>query len=207
MAQATGPEAPQRWVSRTGREFIIRPIVPADEEELVAFGKRLSPRSVRQRFLTPRVDFDSAYWRQFVHQLTNVDYHRRTAFVVTNPDEAAIRAVGRYEEDGPGSAEVALAVEDSLQGQGIGTELLYHLADHARAHGYATFTAWMLAENIQMRDVFRYSGFPCRFVPAGNLVSVRLDIRERPACPPWRLTAGAAVGEGRATPPPAPAPG
>lgn len=207
VAATAAPGPAERWTSRSGREFIVRLVTPEDEEELLALDKRLSPRSVRLRFLAPRVDFDASHWRRFVHELANVDYHHRTAFVVTDPGGRQIHAVGRYEEDGPCSAEVAFEVEDSLQGQGIGTELLYRLARQARADRYDRFTAWMLAENQPMRDVFRHSGFPYRFASEGELVRVELDIREPPAPPPWCRPVGEGTEGPASTRPTAPLPG
>ena len=56
-------------------------------------------------------------------------------------------------------AEVAFAVADALQGHGIGTRLLEHLAASRAAQGIETFDAYVLGDNRRMLDVFRDSGF------------------------------------------------
>jgi acetyl coenzyme A synthetase (ADP forming)-like protein len=56
-------------------------------------------------------------------------------------------------------AEVAFAVSDAVQGQGIGTRLLEHLANIARDQGIKWFDAYVLGTNRKMFDVFRDSGF------------------------------------------------
>ena len=62
--------------------------------------------------------------------------------------------------DGPClRAEVAFAIADALQGQGIGTLLLEHLAAIARANGIEEFEAYVLGENNRMLQVFETSGF------------------------------------------------
>ena len=52
-----------------------------------------------------------------------------------------------------GRAEVAFAVSDAVQGHGIGTRLLEHLADIARDQGITTFDAYVSGQ--QPSDVRR----------------------------------------------------
>jgi acetyl coenzyme A synthetase (ADP forming)-like protein len=56
-------------------------------------------------------------------------------------------------------AEVAFAIADAVQGNGIGTRLLEQLARMARADGIDGFDAYVLGGNRRMLDVFRDSGF------------------------------------------------
>src|SRR5262249_33907243 len=76
-----------------------------------------------------------------------------------------ILGVGRFERlpGGPGEsprrAEIALAVADEVQGRGIGTLLLEHLATLARALGIEEFEAEVLGENNRMLDLLSGSGF------------------------------------------------
>ena len=165
---------------RDGRTMLFRPIRPDDLEEMLEMGQRLSPRSVRMRFFTTRFDFKAAATRAFIEHLATVDYETRMAYVGHLPGERAIRAIGRYETEMPGVAEVAFTVEDAFAGQGIGTHLLYLLADYARERGYHEFNAMTLAENAAMLGVFRNSGFPCEVVHDGDTVRVVMDIT-RPA--------------------------
>ncbi len=53
------------------------------------------------------------------------------------------------------SAEVAFAVDDSLQGKGLGTLLLERLALLAARNGFTRFWAVTHADNQGMRDVFQ----------------------------------------------------
>ena len=63
------------------------------------------------------------------------------------------------EEDGL-TANVAFAVRDRYQNQGIGTELLSYLTLIARKQGLHGFTAEVLKENEPMLRVFEKMRFP-----------------------------------------------
>lgn len=169
LHETTGPE-PFRL--RDGRELSIRRIRPDDAPRLGDFASRLSPNALRLRFFTPIHSLDP----KFLERLANVDFCERAAFVATFPGEDEIVAVGRYADDGDGVAEVAFTVLDELQGNGIASELLSHLAQLARANGYEEFTATLLAENVDMMDVFRHSGFPLKAVVHGGVEAVRMRI-------------------------------
>ena len=65
-----------------------------------------------------------------------------------------------FELERPDRAEVAFAVADEMQGRGLATVLIAHLAQVAAARGVTTFTATVLPENRRMISVFRESGFP-----------------------------------------------
>jgi RimJ/RimL family protein N-acetyltransferase len=70
-------------------------------------------------------------------------------------------------------AEVGFAVADRMQGRGLGTILLDRLAASASAEGIEEFEATVLAENRQMLDIFRDSGFPIRILSGSR--EVRID--------------------------------
>lgn len=55
-------------------------------------------------------------------------------------------------------AEVAFALIDEYQGQGIGTALMRHLSSIARGAGLQELIAEVLPENAAMLDVFKKSG-------------------------------------------------
>ena len=67
---------------------------------------------------------------------------------------------------------MALAIADGLQGQGLGTLLLGHLAAYAAAADIDTFTADVLPENYRMLGVFRASGYPIRGRSSYGVVSI-----------------------------------
>jgi GNAT superfamily N-acetyltransferase len=108
----------------------------------------------------------------------DVDGNDRAAFVVTECGQRDILAVGQYERTGEDVAEVAFAVMDSLQGEGVGTELLHHLAAHALNHGIARFSAVVLGENAQMLDVFLHCGYEMSMTQKSGTCVVMLMLPE-----------------------------
>ena len=167
-------ERVERFSLRDGREVCIRRIRPEDAERLIEFGGRVSREALRRRFFTPMRRLDP----RFALHLADTDFVARGAFVVTFPEDEAIQAVGRFEQDDerPASAEVAFLVADDLQGQWLGTELLFHLAYFARGLGYTRFTALVLIENSEMMEVFRNAGYPLNSELRGDTIHVELDI-------------------------------
>jgi GNAT superfamily N-acetyltransferase len=61
---------------------------------------------------------------------------------------------------GDAEAEIAFAVADELQGQGIGRQLMSMALELARARGLRTATATLLAENVPMRRLVQRADLP-----------------------------------------------
>ena len=80
--------------------------------------------------------------------------------IVTTGAEERVVAHAVFELERADRAEVAFAVADEMQGRGLATVLIAHLAQVASARGITTFTAIVLPENRRMISVFRESGFP-----------------------------------------------
>jgi acetyltransferase len=151
VASGADPPGYPRELIRTvqvdwGATLRIRPIRPDDEAELRAFFERLSTRTVFQRFFRAWRKLPDEWYPRFVQ----VDYAQRLALVaeVDGADGARLLGVARYEPtDTDGVAEVALVVEDSWQGQGLGRRLLEALLDAAAARGIHRFRADALSDN------------------------------------------------------------
>ena len=78
--------------------------------------------------------------------------------MVEEDGKSVIAGGGRYVVIKPGQAEVAFAVVDQFQGQGIGAALLRHLSSLARKAGLREFVAEVLPDNAAMLKVFEKSG-------------------------------------------------
>lgn len=146
---------------RDSTQVTIRPIRPDDAPRLQALHSRLSPETVRLRFLSvrPTLPPDEA------RQLATVDYKARMAFVATHEDagEDVVVAVARYNAVQPersGEAEAAIVVEDRYQGLGLGTLLLERLLAYARLHAIRAFVGEISAENERAMRFVRRSGLP-----------------------------------------------
>ncbi len=142
-------------VLRDGAVARFRPITPADAGDLVRFFDRLGQQSRYFRFFRVK----ERLTEEEVVYFTTIDYQDRMAFVAYEDD--AMVAVGRYDRsaDDAQAAEVAFAVADDRQGNGIGTQLLQLLTTYARSNGIEQFRAFVLPDNLQMMRVFRNSGY------------------------------------------------
>ena len=146
-------DGPSTITLSDGTQILVRPIRPDDEPRLVELYSRLSHDTRYQRFFSvmQRLPPDWA------HFLANVDYKRRFALVVEQPDDPALIAVGRYEPSGddPGVAELAVVVQDGWQGKGLGSVLMAGLLREAASHGITRFRAYVLGENRRMLQLLR----------------------------------------------------
>lgn len=152
----------------------LRPIRPDDAPQLIAFHRRLSPRSVYRRFFFAHPVLSAGE----VERFTCVDSVDRLALVAEDGDE--LIAVGRYDRN-PGSdeAEVAFVVADDHHHHGIATSLLVALATAAQRQGISTFVAYVLPENSEMLGVFRHSGFATSTTSDDGIITVRITLAER----------------------------
>lgn len=176
---------PARWeidaFLADGSAVHVRPIHPSDADALVRFHEGLSATTVRRRYFTPHAHLTEREVRRF----TTVDHRDRVAMVGWRGDD--IVGIGRYDRTpGGDDAEVAFVVDDALQGRGLGTLLLRHLAGAAVEHGIRRFTADTLFENHAMLRVFRDAGYreTTRLDHGVVAVQLDLDLEARAATPP-----------------------
>jgi acetate---CoA ligase (ADP-forming) len=155
-------DAPQsgRLILRDGSTAAIRVAQPSDKTAMKKFFTSLSAESKRHRF------FGSALPNnELIESFCDPSTPRtRLTLIVTRLSGRAARivAAGTYTARDAATAEVAMAVDDALQGKGLGTLLLERLALLAVRHGFQRFWALTMAENRPMLDVFRASGFDCK---------------------------------------------
>jgi len=140
-------------VLRDGSTVHVRPIRRSDEEEVHRFLDGLDPESRMFRFFSVATDL-----REAARAMADVDYVERYGLLALR--EGSVIGQGLYFAAGSNEAEVAFAVADRIQGQGLGTLLLAHLAEVASEHGISVFWAEVMPENHRMIEVFRESGFP-----------------------------------------------
>jgi RimJ/RimL family protein N-acetyltransferase len=141
---------------RDGRRVEIRALRPDDRADLVAAVGRTSAQSLYRRFFAVRRSFSEQETDFFL----NVDFINHVALVAVADEggRPAIVGGGRYIVVAPGQAEVAFAVVDAYQGQGIGAALMRHLAALARGAGLEELIAEVLPDNAPMLKVFEKCG-------------------------------------------------
>src|ERR1700730_5507448 len=129
---------------RSGRQVEIRSLRPEDRRDMLAAIERTSAQSLYRRFFAPKRHFTDQEASSFL----NVDFTNHVALVALTKenDRPVIAGGGRYVVLKPGQAEVAFAVIDDYQGQGIGAALMRHLTAIARAARLREFVAEVLPE-------------------------------------------------------------
>ena len=181
---------PVEWeadvVLRDGSTTHVRPIRPEDADAIQRFQMAQSERSTYLRFFAALQRIPD----RMLTQLVTVDHVRRTALVAVRPGTETgtdspgqtedIVGVARYDvtDDQPGrrTAEVAFNIADDLQGQGLGSVLLEHIAAAARERGVHRFIAEVLPQNRAMLGVFREAGYAVEQHLDDGVVTVSIDL-------------------------------
>jgi len=126
--------------------------------------------------MTPRRDMPHERLQEWVV----IDYTQEMVILAVVPDGARelVVAVAEYwvEEDGL-TANVAFAVRDRYQNQGIGTVLLQHLGQIARKQGLIGFTAEVLKENEPMLRVFEKMRCPTQTELRGDCYNLKVSLK------------------------------
>ncbi len=163
---------------RSGESHLLRPIRPEDEPALIDFIEHLDPEHLRLRFFQPIAQVT----HEFAARLTQVDYDREMAMVLTPPDalpgSGPIAAVGRVikELDGA-SGEYAVTVASDRQGRGLGRLMMDEIIAYARDAGLQSVFGLVLAENANMLALNTKMGFTAASDPDDpGVVRVTLDL-------------------------------
>jgi GNAT superfamily N-acetyltransferase len=149
---------------RNGRRVTIRPIRRDDAARTAAFIDALSKQSKHSLFLGGITRLSDAA----MERLCNPHEASDMAYVATAPAPDGERQVGvcRYAgADEAEGAEIAVAVADDWQHQGLGKLLLGRLVEHARAHRVRRLYSMDAASNDAMRRLARDLGFSERRDP------------------------------------------
>lgn len=159
---------------RDGRRVEVRAVRPDDQAGFAAAVARASGRSLYRRFFILKRGVSDEEIASFVH----VDFVNHVALVAVMKEDGRPVIVGgaRYVVSKPSQAEMAFAVVDAYQGQGIGTLLMRHLGAIARQAGISELVAEVLPENIPMLRVFEHSGFSPTTRRGQGIVQVALRL-------------------------------
>jgi acyl-CoA synthetase (NDP forming)/GNAT superfamily N-acetyltransferase len=169
------PGYPVRWefdaVLSDGGTVHVRPILPADRDEVEAFHSRQSRESIYLRYFSPLPRLSA----RDLDRILNVDYVTRMALVaMLGPDIVGMASYDIWPDRN--EAEVAFIVDDEHQGRGLATVLLEYLAVAARENGLDGLTATVLPTNRKMLGVFHDAGFQVSSEFDEGVIEVRLGI-------------------------------
>ncbi len=160
-------------ILRDGSPIHIRAITPDDKDLLFEHFSALSQGSRYTRFFGAKRTLS----RDELARFTELDFDNQVGLTATIREAGRERfiGIGRYfRAENRARAEVAFAVLDTHQGQGIATLLLEHLRRIAHQAGIEEFVADVMASNRHMLDVFRDSGFQRKSSSQHGVVHVAL---------------------------------
>ena len=178
----TAPDTP-RWSEMLNDKtrVLIRPMRSRDRAAEIAFIEGLSMEARRYRFLGQFSTPSEA----LVERLTHADFIHDIAFVAVVPEDGHERIIGtaRFSVDPDGMrCECAVTVADAWQQRGLGTNLMRHLIDVARAMDLRVMYSIDSADNVKMRDLAAHLGFRSRLDPEDPSQYIHtLDLTHAPA--------------------------
>jgi acetyltransferase len=148
-----------------GTDVLIRPVRPEDAELLQEFVRQLSPETKYFRYMQNIKELTP----EMLVRFTQMDYDRELALVavVVEDGKRAALGVARYTLNPDGhTCEFALVVDDRHRNQGLGSTLMEHLMEAARARGINRIEGEVLGENHRMLSLMRELGFAVRISDA-----------------------------------------
>ena len=133
---------------RDDRLVALRNARSEDIPAVQQFVRDLSDQSRRRRFFAPLRELTADQ----LDRVTRTRDPRELALVAETVDDAQARivAMAQYVLCEPDDAEFAVVVHDAFQRQGLGTELIGALAEHAARQGLTALAAFVLADNWPM---------------------------------------------------------
>lgn len=173
-----------------GTPVTLRLLRPDDKQLLRDGFDRLSAGSRYLRFFGAKRELTEAE----VVQLTELDGVDRLAVGAVREradGKAEGLGVARFTRDAevPTVAEAAVAVVDAVQGKGLGTLLLLHLAAAARERGIRAFTGDFLATNAAVRQLIEETCPDARLTTHGDVIRAEVPLPE-PGLPASQTPAG-----------------
>lgn len=148
---------------RGGTHVLIRPVCAQDHQRLLAFFQRLSPLSLRFRFLGAIAHVDD----RIVDAFMNVSDDACMAYValIHNFGELQIIGISRYLrlDDAP-LCGCTIAVADPWQRKGLGRLLLGHLINAARRNGFDQMTSTDLSTDYAVHRLYKRLGFTSAYL-------------------------------------------
>jgi GNAT superfamily N-acetyltransferase len=157
---ATPAPARPRWTEslHDGTRVLIRSLERIDGNRERAFIEALSPQTLRFRFLG-QVHHPS---EALIESLTDIDMDSDVALAAVVPNDADQRILGvaRYSKDKDGArCECAVTVLDDWHRRGLGTALMRHLIEMAKADGIREMYSIDSTENSEMAEFAHFLGF------------------------------------------------
>ncbi|MCL4496458.1 MAG: GNAT family N-acetyltransferase [Firmicutes bacterium] len=162
-----------RIILRDGRVADLREAHPtqSDHRMLSELFRHASPDALYHRFFHVVKEVTEA---DIDRMILAGDRGRSLVCVAQNQ----ILGIGHYVMVSDTTAEVAFFVDERVQGRGLGTLLLEHLAEIAWRRGVLQFEAYVLSENRRMLKVFQDSGYEIHERHESGVVHLVLPLQQ-----------------------------
>jgi GNAT superfamily N-acetyltransferase len=148
----------------------VRALAVTDRDALLALNEHVYDRSLYRRFFIVSRHAADAYIDQLLRP-SSVDHQALVGLV-----DGDLVGVASYERVEPGSAEIAVLIEDRYQHMGIGTRLIGELAKVARHNGIHQLVADVLTGNSPMIAMVRQLALPTSIRAEGDTVVMSLEL-------------------------------
>lgn len=169
-------ELEEKMTLADGRELLVRPIRPDDEPMIKDMFYSFSEQTKYLRYHGTLKSLPHNRLQVFC----NVDYDAEMALIIAHGEggQAEIIGVGRYlMTPGTRTAEMAFAIRDDWQRQGLGTRLFKRLVEIAGRSGIQQFHADVLPQNSGMLKIFHRSGLNIATVTNDGVVGVTIRLQ------------------------------
>ncbi len=170
-------ELEETYTLKDGTQLLIRPIRPADEDNIKEMFYSFSEQT---KYLRYHGTLKSMPHNK-VQVFCNVDYDTEMALVAVHGQAGMeeIVAVGRYLVDpAKRAAEMAFVVRDDWQRKGLGSHLFQRLIAIGKARGLREFHADVLPENAGMLKIFHRSGLNTETITDEGVVRVIMKVED-----------------------------
>ncbi|AUI88198.1 protein acetyltransferase [Vibrio azureus] len=143
---------------KDGQPILLRPILPEDEPDYVAFIKRVSKEDLYNRFFS---DVGELNHEALAH-LTQIDYDREMAFVAVAFDENGPSIIGVSRaliNPDNSNAEFAILVQSDLKGIGLGKLLMQKIINYCQVKETRQISGMTMPTNRGMLCLAQSLGF------------------------------------------------
>lgn len=144
-------EAETEIVTRSGFRFSVRPVVPADAEDMAILMAAVSEDDIRFRFATNG--------QRTLQRMSKVDHDRTENFVALDQSGLKIATAMLASDASEKAAEVAIAVHADFRHQGVGWMLLNYVVNYAHEHGLSRLESTQSRDDHTVIDLESEMGF------------------------------------------------
>ncbi|MCG8635989.1 MAG: GNAT family N-acetyltransferase [Desulfobacterales bacterium] len=166
-----------KFTTRDGDRVFMRPIRPADADQVIDMFERLSPETVYRRFFSPLKEIS----RPLLIKLTQIDYDREialTAFSGEGGNRSLVGVARIIFQPSHMTGEFAILLADDWQSKGIGRVLLTRALESARAYGLKTVYGPVISTNTAMLALGKKLGFTVARDPDTSEYKLTIRLRD-----------------------------